>query len=64
MKPIDMKMKIPPRYKPLLIGVIIVCLALAIFFAISVYRASGNGPCCATEFDARPYQQVPARTLP
>ena len=47
-----------------LIALAIVGLAGAAYATI---RSSG-GPeedrCCATEFDASPYQQVPTRTLP
>lgn len=58
-----MRFKIPEGYKPLLVAIVIGGLAYAIYIANDVFGEPSVGPCCATEWDPTPYQQVPARTL-
>lgn len=59
-----MKPSLAARYRPLFIALAIIVIAGAAYAAFLSFSGTGDGPCCATEFDATPYQQPPARTLP
>ena len=58
-----MKLEFPKGAALPLAAVAVVVLAYAAYFAVRVYAYPAH-ECCATGFDATPYQQVPARTLP
>lgn len=57
---------IPAKFRPLLVAAAVIAVASFSVFLADLFDLGEreSGPCCATEFDATPYQQVPAKTLP
>lgn len=50
--------KIPEKFRPIIIGVVLAGIFQLVVFAADL--ATDAPDCCATGFDATPYEQIPA----